>query len=130
MIELSGLSVRDENNPDGDIEIRFTGLRPAEKLFEELVIGKNLSGTEHPRILRAVEHAPPWSQIEGMLNELLLALERLDGPTALAILKRAVVEYQPANDPFDLTDVAEHGYPRLEHIGESNVSHLPLQRTN
>jgi FlaA1/EpsC-like NDP-sugar epimerase len=130
MIELSGLNVRDESNPDGDIEIRFTGLRPAEKLFEELVIGKNLSGTEHPRILRAVEHAPPWSQIEGMLNELLLALERLDGPAALAILKRAVIEYQPTNDPFELSELAQHSYSRLEHKGESNVSHLPLQRTN
>jgi FlaA1/EpsC-like NDP-sugar epimerase len=130
MVELSGLSVRDESHPDGDIEISFTGLRPAEKLFEELVIGKNLTGTEHPRILRAVEHAPPWHQVEVMLNELLSALERLDGRAALAILKRAVVEYQPAEDPFDLIEVAQRSYAHIGLVGESNVSHLPLQRTN
>ena len=57
MIQLAGYTVRDEKHPDGDIEIRFTGLRPAEKLFEELLIGKNVTGTEHPRILRAMEHS-------------------------------------------------------------------------
>ncbi|PMY44771.1 polysaccharide biosynthesis protein, partial [Pseudomonas sp. GW456-L12] len=70
MIQLSGFSVRDESNPDGDIAITFTGLRPAEKLFEELLIGQNVMGTEHPRILRAIEHSLPWPEVEGLLEEL------------------------------------------------------------
>ena len=68
MINLTGLTVRDHNNPDGDIEIEFTGLRPAEKLYEELLIGENVSGTEHPRIMRAEEHFVPYEQLEGLLQ--------------------------------------------------------------
>jgi FlaA1/EpsC-like NDP-sugar epimerase len=60
MIHLSGLTVRDEENPEGDIEIQFTGLRPGEKLYEELLIGSNVTGTEHPMIMRAIEHSLPW----------------------------------------------------------------------
>ena len=55
MIHLMGLTVRDDNSPDGDIEVRYTGLRPAEKLYEELLIGSNVMGTEHPGIMRAEE---------------------------------------------------------------------------
>ena len=75
MIQLAGYTVRDEKHPDGDIEIRFTGLRPAEKLFEELLIGKNVTGTEHPRILRAMEHSLPWEQMRHMLDELAHGLD-------------------------------------------------------
>ena len=53
-------------NPDGDIEIVFTGLRPAEKLFEELLIGNNVTGTEHPMIMRAMEHSLPWAAGPGV----------------------------------------------------------------
>ena len=70
MIQLAGYTVRDDKNPDGDIEIRFTGLRPAEKLFEELLIGKNVTGTEHPRILRAMEHSLTWEQMRHVLDDL------------------------------------------------------------
>ena len=71
MISLMGLTVRDDENPDGDIEIVYTGLRPAEKLFEELLIGNNVTGTEHPMIMRAMEHSLPWPQVQQMLDELL-----------------------------------------------------------
>src|SRR5690606_15891015 len=57
MINLMGLTVRDDVHPDGDIEIQYIGLRTAEKLYEELLIGSNVTGTDHPRILRAVEHS-------------------------------------------------------------------------
>ena len=62
MVNLMGLTVRDANDPDGDIEIEYTGLRTAEKLFEELLIGTNVTGTDHPMILRAMEHRLAWPQ--------------------------------------------------------------------
>jgi FlaA1/EpsC-like NDP-sugar epimerase len=93
MISLSGLTVRNESNPDGDIEIHYTGLRPAEKLYEELLIGSNVSGTEHPMIMRALEPCLSWSQLEPLLHDLRAAMDRLDVPATLAILSSAVAEY-------------------------------------
>jgi FlaA1/EpsC-like NDP-sugar epimerase len=123
MIELSGLSVRDEANPDGDIEIRFTGLRPAEKLCEELVIGNNLTCTEHPRILRAVEHAPQWLYIEAQLRDLLMAHERFDCNAVVNVLRRAVEEYRPVDGPFDLVNLAKAALQQLESL-EGTVTEL------
>jgi len=97
MVHLAGCSVRDEKNPDGDIEIRFTGLRPAEKLFEELLIGKNVTGTEHPRILRAIEHSLTWDQMRHVLDDLAGCMARFDCDRARDVLLRAVPEYQPAD---------------------------------
>jgi len=102
MIELSGFSVRDESTPDGDIEIRFTGLRPAEKLYEELLIGQNVSGTEHPMILRAVEHSLHWEVVQDLLGDLMIILRRGDCEAARELLGRAVQEYQPASEVADL----------------------------
>ena len=96
MVQLAGLTLRDEANPDGDIEIQFTGLRPAEKLFEELLIGKNVAGTDHSRILRAIEHSLPWDDVRALLDELLFAMDRFDCATARDILMRGVREYAPA----------------------------------
>lgn len=94
MINLSGLSVRDASNPDGDIEIEYTGLRTAEKLYEELLIGTNVTGTDHPMIMRAIEHSIPWSRMQPLLNELLGALVSFDCRRALSLLTEAVVEYR------------------------------------
>jgi FlaA1/EpsC-like NDP-sugar epimerase len=101
MIQLAGYTVRDDKNPDGDIEIRFTGLRPAEKLFEELLIGKNVTGTEHPRILRAMEQSLPWDQMRHMLDELAICAARFDCERARAILLRTVPEYRPTEKVQD-----------------------------
>src|SRR5262249_35735299 len=73
MISLTGLTVRDANNPEGDIEIEYTGLRAAEKLFEELLIGSNVTGTDHPMILRAMEHRLAWQRMQQILNDLLVS---------------------------------------------------------
>jgi FlaA1/EpsC-like NDP-sugar epimerase len=94
LVNLMGLTVRDANNPDGDIEIEYTGLRAAEKLFEELLIGSNVTGTDHPMILRAIEHRLPWSKMQQLLNELLVALASFDCHRALALLAESVAEYQ------------------------------------
>jgi len=94
MISLMGLTVRDASNPDGDIEIQYTGLRTAEKLFEELLIGTNVTGTDHPMIMRAMEHSIPWPRMQQILNELLVALASFDCRRALALLTESVAEYR------------------------------------
>jgi FlaA1/EpsC-like NDP-sugar epimerase len=108
MIALSGRTVRDERNPDGDIEIQYTGLRPGEKLYEELLIGENVSGTEHPMIMRATEHAPGWEVVQGLLAEMLRALEKFDCERARQLLGQAVQEYKPAAEMHDLVWAARH----------------------
>jgi FlaA1/EpsC-like NDP-sugar epimerase len=102
MINLMGLTVRDEQHPEGDIEISFTGLRPAEKLFEELLIGNNVTGTEHPMILRAMEHSLSWDRVQALLEEILVAMSRFDCHRALELLRDVVVEYKPSPEPHDL----------------------------
>jgi FlaA1/EpsC-like NDP-sugar epimerase len=101
MIQLAGYTVRDERHPDGDIEIRFTGLRPAEKLYEELLIGKNVAGTEHPRILRAMEKSLTWEQMRGVLDELAQCALRFDCDRARETLLGAVPEYSPTDKVQD-----------------------------
>jgi FlaA1/EpsC-like NDP-sugar epimerase len=109
MIHLMGLTVRDEKNPDGDIEIQYTGLRPAEKLYEELLIGSNVSGTEHPRILRADEHGLSLDVVSQMLAELADACKALDHERAREVLLSAVREYEPTNGIDDLVWVNKTG---------------------
>ncbi|MEE2025645.1 polysaccharide biosynthesis protein [Alkalimonas mucilaginosa] len=70
MIHLMGLEVKDSNHPHGDIEIRYTGLRPGEKLYEELLIGDNVRNTDHPRIMSALEVCMSWPAVETLLAEL------------------------------------------------------------
>jgi FlaA1/EpsC-like NDP-sugar epimerase len=90
MIHLSGLTVRDESNPDGDIQIRYIGLRPGEKLHEELLIGDTATGTDHPRIMRAMEEALDWAELEPLLVTIERACEDLDTERALAVLAKLV----------------------------------------
>jgi FlaA1/EpsC-like NDP-sugar epimerase len=101
MINLTGLTVRDATNPDGDIEILYTGLRAAEKLFEELLIGSNITGTDHPMIMRAIEHSIPWPRMQRILDELLTTLASFDCRRALAVLSDSVAEYRQAADIRD-----------------------------
>jgi FlaA1/EpsC-like NDP-sugar epimerase len=101
MVKLAGLTVRDDERPDGDIEIRYTGLRPAEKLYEELLIGNNVSGTGHPMIMRAMEHSLPWDDVQNLLNDLLIAMGQFDVRTACDLLQRAVQEYRPTGEIVD-----------------------------
>jgi len=101
MINLMGLTVRDAAQPDGDIEIVYTGPRSAEKLFEELLIGNNVTGTAHSMILRAIEHSIRWPRMQRLLEELAVAVERLECDRALALLTEAVSEYQPSAEVRD-----------------------------
>jgi FlaA1/EpsC-like NDP-sugar epimerase len=97
-----GLTVRDDTHPEGDVELVYTGLRPAEKLFEELLIGNNVTGTEHSMIMRAMEHSLPWGVVQQVLEELLIALNRFDCRGARELLMQTVAEYRPAEDIQDL----------------------------
>jgi FlaA1/EpsC-like NDP-sugar epimerase len=108
MINLSGLTVRDDANPDGDVEIHFTGLRPAEKLFEELLIGNSVSGTEHPMIMRAMEHSLSWDTMQSLLHDLLVAMGQFDVRAARELLLHGVQEYRPSSD------LADHVWCRRE----------------
>lgn len=125
MISLMGLTVRDEENPDGDIEIVYTGLRPAEKLFEELLIGTNVTGTEHPMIMRAMEHSLPWHQVQQVLDEMSLALTRFDCDKARQLLMQTVAEYKPSGDIQDLVWTRK---TTLAHAEVKNVTALQTRR--
>jgi FlaA1/EpsC-like NDP-sugar epimerase len=86
MIELSGLSVRDEDNPDGDIEVEVTGLRDGEKLYEELLIGDNPEATEHSRIMKANESFLDWEQLTVLIEQLQAAIDANDTAKLRAIV--------------------------------------------
>jgi len=101
MIELSGRTVRDEQNPEGDIEISITGLRPGEKLYEELLIGDNPAPTAHPRIMKAHESFLRWSELQVWLAELEICIQRNDTEGTLEILRRLVAGYEPAPGNVD-----------------------------
>lgn len=90
MVHLSGLTVRDADHPNGNIEIKFTGLRPGEKLYEELLIGNNPMGTQHPLIMRAMEESLPWDRLQPILCALEAACSDSDQVRALEILQSVV----------------------------------------
>jgi FlaA1/EpsC-like NDP-sugar epimerase len=79
MVRLSGLKLKSEEHPEGDIEISYTGIRPGEKLYEELLIGDQATGTEHPRITLALEQSIPINELEDLMARLKDACESLDG---------------------------------------------------
>jgi FlaA1/EpsC-like NDP-sugar epimerase len=106
MVELSGLTVRDELNPQGDIELVVSGLRPGEKLYEELLIGDNPKPTQHPRIMKAHEQFVPWARLEEKLNALAIAIGVNDVPVIRGLLKQVVSGYAPSGDVVDWVHLA------------------------
>ena len=101
MINLSGLSVRSEKNPHGDISIEFSGLRPGEKLYEELLIGDNVAPTQHPMIMSASEDYLEWDLLKGVLRDLLSAIEVHDYAKVRQLLRETVSGYAPDGDIVD-----------------------------
>jgi len=95
MIRLTGFTERTAEHPHGDIEISFTGLRPGEKLFEELLIGKDCEPTDHPGILRAREEFMPWGQLERILARFEAAIDRHDVLEVRELLSATVRDYAP-----------------------------------
>jgi FlaA1/EpsC-like NDP-sugar epimerase len=94
MVYLSGLMIKDELNPHGDIKIEISGLRPGEKLYEELLIGNNPQPTEHPKIIKANEEFLSWDELNLLLKELNQAIVISDINLIRAILKKMVFGYQ------------------------------------
>lgn len=117
MIELSGLTVQDENDPDGDVSIHMIGLRPGEKLYEELLIGNNPAPTDHPRIMKAEETFMPQDEIEPELMHLRDAINRGDVASLKATLKRIVPEFTSDRNIVDWVHIeqrkAEDALPKL-----------------
>ena len=101
MVELSGLTVKDEQHPEGDIEIAVTGLRPGEKLYEELLIGDNPKPTVHPRIMKAHEEFIPWAEFEAKLTALEIALNVNDVGVIRLMMQQLVAGYIPSDDIVD-----------------------------
>jgi FlaA1/EpsC-like NDP-sugar epimerase len=101
MVELSGLKVREEGAQEGDIAIEAVGLRPGEKLYEELLIGNDPSPSAHPRILRAHEPFIAWPELSASLDELTLIIDKGDASAARAMLARLVVEFEPMSSIVD-----------------------------
>jgi FlaA1/EpsC-like NDP-sugar epimerase len=99
MIRLSGLEVRDEKHPDGDVAIAYVGLRPGEKLYEELLLGENTTGTSHPRIFKNSEPIVPFEDLVAALERLDDAIQRLDETEMQELLRSIVEGYVPASGP-------------------------------
>lgn len=96
MIRLSGLDVRDEGHPDGDVDIEYVGLRPGEKLFEELLIGENATGTNHPRIFKTSEPILPYEDLLAALERVEDAIQQVDIAELQDMLRTTVEGYVPA----------------------------------
>lgn len=128
MVELSGLRVRNDANPHGDIEIRITGLRPGEKLFEELLIGDGVQPTSHSRIMKAHEVFLPWSQLKPRLHTLESAMAAFDMDKTRALLMELVSGYQPANELVDWVYREEQRqraqYPKVHRSTPPSLSNV------
>lgn len=113
MIHLSGLSIRSERNPQGDIAIKVSGLRPGEKLYEELLIGDNVTKTEHPMIMRANEEMLSWDVYKCVLQALLGAMERDDYDGVRQLLQETVSGYRPEGEIVDWIHLQRRSDPCL-----------------
>ena len=102
MINLSGLTVLNENNPDGDIEIKYTGLRPGEKLYEELLLDGNFSSTENKMIMRSEEKMISWDKLEPVLDQLRDAAVKSDTQRIYKLLTQIVPEFKRKHRESDL----------------------------
>ncbi|ELI0608513.1 polysaccharide biosynthesis protein [Vibrio vulnificus] len=102
LIQLSGLEVKSSDNPNGDIEIKFTGLRPGEKLYEELLIGDNVEGTDHERIMTANEQFLPLEEFNQILDNLDRACHEFDHESIRQILLETPTGFNPTDGIGDL----------------------------
>jgi FlaA1/EpsC-like NDP-sugar epimerase len=105
LVKLSGLEIKDNFHPDGDIEIKYTGLRPGEKLYEELLIGDNTSKTDNPLIMRAREEMIPWRELKKSLDILQEAVEKNNNKKIRELLIHLVPSFNPQSEIRDILDI-------------------------
>jgi FlaA1/EpsC-like NDP-sugar epimerase len=122
MVKLSGLTIRDKQNAEGDIEIHFTGLRPGEKLYEELLLSNEPQPTIHPRIFKANEHFIPWLQLKTELAHLSTAISLNDSKSIKRLLKKIVSEYQPISSTTDYLTIEEENMINVAPYTELLIS--------
>ena len=120
MIRLSGLTVRNDEHPHGDITIEITGLRPGEKLFEELLIGDEVSSTAHQQIMTANEVMLPWGELRKLLVQLDAACHNFDHEKIRELLLQTPAEFNPTDEICDLVWMAKR---REQQSANSNVKH-------
>jgi FlaA1/EpsC-like NDP-sugar epimerase len=125
MIHLKGLTVKDESKPNGDITIQFSGLRPGEKLYEELLIDSDAETTSHPRIRRAQEEYLSWSQLQPVINALQYACSQYD----LLTLYQLLFQYVNGFAPTHLPDILTLAHLNPSTISSSTVSLAPFTQT-
>jgi FlaA1/EpsC-like NDP-sugar epimerase len=123
MVELSGLTVRESGSPDGDIEIVTTGLRPGEKLYEELLIGDNPAPTNHPRIMA-------WAKLTERLAGLDVALAMNNVDVIRQILKTLVSGYRPAAEIVDWVHLKQREEVVAQAVSQAIGSKARLSATN
>jgi len=116
MIHLSGLIIKDERHPDGDIEIKITGLRSGEKLYEELLIGDNATGTQHPRIMQAEETSIPFYKLTEIINQLENSIEQYDIENIIKILSNTVSGYVANNEIRDYLWMAQNSEVKGDNV--------------
>ena len=101
MIELSGLTVKNNSNPNGDIAIKMIGLRPGEKLYEELLISNNPEATKHPKIFKSLDPYIEWSKLKPKVDSLEKLLIKNDHKAIRNLLKEIVNDFHPKNEIVD-----------------------------
>jgi len=116
MILLSGLTARDDNNAEGDIAIEYTGLRAGEKLYEELLVGNNCTGTQHPRIMRAEEEFISWEDAQKLLKKISAYCESQNHEELRNVILNSPANYSPTSEVSDLTYKKSGAKPKLELI--------------
>jgi len=115
MIQLSGYEIKNKENPSGDIEIKYTGLRPAEKLYEELLISDHVVTTDHPKIMKANEDSLTMVELERAFADIIHACSEHNSEHLKHVLKNTIYGYSPARDNVDYLSVTN----------SSNIVHLP-----
>jgi len=126
MIHLMGLVEKTPDQPEGDIEVVFTGLRPGEKLFEELLIGDDPQGTSHPRIMMAREASMAWDDLEIVLSKLSRASQEFDCREIVETLKSAPTGFTPNGSVADLVWCNGGHDLTVANEGKGKIHRLPV----
>lgn len=121
MVSLSGLTVKDKHNTKGDIEIQFTGLRPGEKLYEELLVEHNCLGTEHPRIMRAEEQSISWNEMQNLLIQLDEYCHNFEFQKLHEAVMESPAAFKPQHAINDLTFMKKQEKPLLKIINTGSL---------